>query len=1007
MLIGGVNLFAISNLHDLFVVGDEQNGLIAGRLSDLRVAVQNRAELNSKVSHSIIRPKMIVFSSNEDAVCVVEEVSVKMLSTSKLLHTDASDLVLSTPDFSSPIADIEPNPTNGLEFLALDYSGSIYIIASSTNSKLLVTGNASCTSWVANGKNIVVGLNDGSIAVFNTSGSKLIDIGKSQDLTSDFIPISIRSLDMTRLIVVYSDKSAEHEYRVFIVQRDESANKYTWSVVVDPCPPYGDMNRQTKWYIQVIQGWSKKLPFLVSLVSAPSSDISLITDTYSISMLNDFDRASLPLSSEDEETSPVGVAIDISSSTMVKDPCPGVEGCPALPILWVLNSEGRISGWHIVWKPGVREGSAGIEELKSNLKQRANSDASAAERPVLSFQSAKESSTEGDDVGTPSSKLFSFAPKTEVRVSQRSSVFDSSTTARPPLFGTPTSTRSSLGASPSPFASQITSQSIFENKPSSSTSPAQIPEKPQTTSSYPTFGQPTLAKSPFSATSAFSTTSRQSSALESPSPQVAFGQSTFGSAKSADKSTFGTTSQPSAFSSQPAFGQSTFGSAKPAGGEKPNTISSTVDQAPFAGSSNTISPFSSGFGQFGSKPASFVTAGQTSLGNQLFGQSSFGSMNSGQSVFGFSGAATVESVFHSRSSEERSLTEGQNESIFISKEENKNKRFELASTFQAKPSGFSDAAPTATGMRMGDLGLASITPGSEIMGDMSSEEEGIEERDVDEDEDKYNDDDEEPAQLKWRLPTTSASTSASAPPSLALEDHGEEGILNSVDDRSFEETKRADVSEEFLDLSDKPSNKILEDTALSEPKIEEPEVEAETSKARVGPSLFNKIDETPMLDVEDVSEEGVGHQNADVEDQVEHKSISPVHELHRSFVDKESRLVSEAGSPADSKSEAFTNDISDEYTDEEADDDMSENAVEEQVVQPRGKSPEPIIIYKTIEPEKPEFEPDQEIEYDFSAEPELAEYIQYSRYYDSRIIPDQFIVSCLRFCLKFDKSWIF
>jgi hypothetical protein len=308
---------------------------------------------------------------------------------------------------------------------------------------------------------------------------------------------------------------------------------------------------------------------------------------------------------------------------------------------------------------------------------------------------------------------------------------------------------------------------------------------------------------------------------------------------------------------------------------------------------------------------------------------------------------------------------------------------------------------------MGDLGLASITPGSEIMGDMSSEEEGIEERDVDEDEDKYNDDDEEPAQLKWRLPTASACTSASAPPSLALEDHGEEGILNSVDDRAFEETKRADVSEEFLDLSDKPSNKILEDTALSEPKIEEPEVEAETSKARVGPSLFNKIDETPMLDVEDVSEEGVGHQNADVEDQVEHKSISPVHELHRSFVDKESRLVSEAGSPADSKSEAFTNDISDEYTDEEADDDMSENAAEEQVVQPRGKSPEPIIIYKTIEPEKPEFEPDQEIEYDFSAEPELAEYIQYSRYYDSRIIPDQFIVSCLRFCLKFDKSWIF
>ncbi|KAK9390008.1 hypothetical protein V1515DRAFT_186282 [Lipomyces mesembrius] len=101
-----------------------------------------------------------------------------------------------------------------------------------------------------------------------------------------------------------------------------------------------------------------------------------MTEKHTFYLLDDTKRASLPFHS-DKDTSPVGMALDLTATDRVLNPKPGVEDAPALPVLWVLNNVGQLKAWNVVWGAGVAENIADVNDLLELHKRIVESAAAA------------------------------------------------------------------------------------------------------------------------------------------------------------------------------------------------------------------------------------------------------------------------------------------------------------------------------------------------------------------------------------------------------------------------------------------------------------------------------------------------------------------------------------------------------------------------------------------------------------------------------------------------------
>ena len=103
---------------------------------------------------------------------------------------------------------------------------------------------------------------------------------------------------------------------------------------------------------------------LFSRSKAPlSSDLPAekITNIFTTTaMANDSRRAQMPMTESMDSTSPIGTALDLSAKEKVPRPLPGEEtdlSPGPLPALMILNNEGTLSSWWIVYGESIRQGT--------------------------------------------------------------------------------------------------------------------------------------------------------------------------------------------------------------------------------------------------------------------------------------------------------------------------------------------------------------------------------------------------------------------------------------------------------------------------------------------------------------------------------------------------------------------------------------------------------------------------------------------------------------------------
>ena len=162
----------------------------------------------------------------------------------------------------------------------------------------------------------------------------------------------------------------------YVITREKNEGPFRFQKLPEVCPPFGLDRTPPHFFVQRLRDFPPNIQDLVLVASTASSDINLfsrakapltsdfsaekITNVFTSTMMaNDSRRALLPMSEGTGDTSPIGVAIDLSAKEKVLRPLPGEEMDTSpgpVPALMVLNNEGILSTWWIIYADSIRQG---------------------------------------------------------------------------------------------------------------------------------------------------------------------------------------------------------------------------------------------------------------------------------------------------------------------------------------------------------------------------------------------------------------------------------------------------------------------------------------------------------------------------------------------------------------------------------------------------------------------------------------------------------------------------
>lgn len=580
-----------------------------------------------------MRVSQVAFTADESYLVLSAETGggLAVYEVQSLL-SGSTQRAFEMPTNSLSLRALVPNPTPEKgELLAIVTTDGKLMMAnlkerqfvSGANGQVLKEG-VSCVSWSRKGKQLVAGLGDGSCFQMTPEGEGRGEIPRAPNVDLNHhgnCPIYSTSGRNFLIVIVSSITWLENNVfltvstpsnfngdsaSVFHVITRQPPSDFVFQKIADPAGPFGLERYPPHHFLLRLKDFPPNIQDLLIVASTASTDIGLfsrskvplvadkpadrIAEVFTMTGLYDARRAQMPMTDDVRDTSPIGVGLDLSSREKVVRPIPSDEmdeSPTPVPALMVLNNEGVIASWWVIYSESIKQGMSYPGLV-------------ATSKVAQSTQSAQQqTSIFGGPTPNPASTLANAA-------TPFSGFTQASTFGTPSALGANTS--SAFGALPG-----LTQAQSVWGRPASGNAP----------SSGVTFGTPSFG----------STTAANAHV-------VAFGASALPGHRASPWSTM-TTKAPGATFGQPAglaiTGNSTFG----------NTSSVGLFGS---GSSGTAIPSSGGFANFANKGGFAAAAAQGSGGNifgsspatSAFGSPSINSVRESGSVFGGSNATSAE-----------------------------------------------------------------------------------------------------------------------------------------------------------------------------------------------------------------------------------------------------------------------------------------------------------------------------------------------------------------------------
>lgn len=522
------------------------------------------------------------------------KVSITTVDVNILVNGTYNHQLIHTFDDLSSLLRILPHPND--ESLALCHftNGSLYFMDITTTCPTpnRLRTNATAATW----------FND-NIVLKDSDSSKI----QFSNVPDYFVPFSSFDIELEENYNIYFLKQINDKYLMAIageeINADETNNYITYFYQLDPnnlslidssstdvlYAPYGAIPRIASFYTLLLNQWSTEYPEILISIGSKAIDIDLFFPNQTTELLNDSDRATMPMDDDSgDDDTPLGLILDLNSNINVKQPCKGVDESDPLPRIIILTNRGQLISWNVWSKNDILNKKTDLSKAKNLLIKNT---------PQISLSEIKQASNIVQTRSTTTSK--------NVFGQTSSSIFGQSNNTSNPFGGSspfgqtkPQASSSVSTAAPTPVSNTP--------KPTVPSTTPQTEQKPNNLFGGSMFGQPTTntSNSAFGGSSFGSSMNGFKMNQSKPSTQTSTSTPFGASSMLNQTSGFGKFAQPSsqgnAFSSlgntnNSLFGNMSAGGASPfgslAGNNKPTdeTKSSTI----FGSSESKPSPFGS------------------------------------------------------------------------------------------------------------------------------------------------------------------------------------------------------------------------------------------------------------------------------------------------------------------------------------------------------------------------------------------------------------------------------
>ncbi|KAL9604609.1 MAG: hypothetical protein Q9219_000329 [cf. Caloplaca sp. 3 TL-2023] len=378
---GAVVVASTEEVRKAFAADDGVDGSIKSFSPQLML------ELGMRISQVVFSAdeKYLVLSAEQGGGLAVYEVQSLMQGNTQ------SAFEISTE--GAPLRMLLPNPTPERAALFAVITDKGHLLMANLDSRQFVNGpqgmvlkeGVSCVSWSTRGRQLVAGLGDGSCYQMTPEGEGKASIPAPPDLEVDQHVSAVSWLENELFLVAHTTTSGDGHMipatTFRLLTRQPKMGLHSFQKLPDATSPFGLTRCPPHHFVQRLRGFPPNLSDLIVVASSASTDIGLfsradtplssevepekITKVFTTtSMADDTRRAQLPLTmtmnTENSDTSPIGMALDLSATEKVPRPLPGEEmdeSIGPLPLLMVLNNEGILTSWWIVYAESIRQGT--------------------------------------------------------------------------------------------------------------------------------------------------------------------------------------------------------------------------------------------------------------------------------------------------------------------------------------------------------------------------------------------------------------------------------------------------------------------------------------------------------------------------------------------------------------------------------------------------------------------------------------------------------------------------
>lgn len=471
-----LNLFDVANASGLFVAAGNDKSYVLGQLSDLHaVGFTNEhvKSLTDKVSKHEVKgmPSLVGFTSDEKNVYVCVD---NVLS---LFAVNEPDVPFKTIDLGEEIVQVLPNPRVGSDAAVVTAKGSLLFVdlAKGSFDRIEVPEPVTRACWSPKGKQIVAGTS-GKCSIYQLrpdgSTAAVLEAPEDDEIITDGAEVAELVWLETHLFYVSYTSSVEDvsgSAQYIITRSKDAPNTYKKAEEDISAPSGYELFRGRSWYTSILRSYAG-VGYLLATNYADSNEITMFTKDEILRATDDTMTAITPFRENDDHFA-IGLGLDVTSTEDVDNPIPGSASSGPLPLMWLLDDEGYLSGWYISCLDGIKQGTADIKPLLEASKE-AVKEATDAESLFGGEKAAPAATT------APATTASPFTAGASPFTAGTSSPFGAG--ASSPFTAGASSSPFAAGATANPFSagasklsfSNFTNPTVPDDKPKSENAPA-------------------------------------------------------------------------------------------------------------------------------------------------------------------------------------------------------------------------------------------------------------------------------------------------------------------------------------------------------------------------------------------------------------------------------------------------------------------------------------------------------------------------------------------------------